>query len=69
METIILNVEGMSCNHCVGKIEGALNKLEGVCHSKVSLADNTVEVMYEPSKIDVNALEEAIVDTGYQVVA
>ena len=61
METIILNVEGMSCNHCVGKIEGALNKLEGVCHSKVSLADNT--------KIDVNALEEAIVDTGYQVVA
>lgn len=69
METIIYNVEGMSCNHCITSIEGALNRLEGVCHSKVILKDNTVEVMYEPSKINADQLKEVITDTGYEVVA
>jgi len=40
METKIFNVEGMSCDHCISSIEGALNKLDGVCHSKVNLKDN-----------------------------
>lgn len=69
METIIFNVEGMSCGHCVSSIEGALNKTEGVCHSKVALNEKTVEVMYETSKIKSDTLKEVIEDTGYQVVS
>ena len=68
METIIFNVEGMSCGHCVSSIKEALNELEGVCHSNISLEDKTVEVKYDTSLIDVNALKVAIVDTGYQVI-
>lgn len=69
METIIFNVEGMSCGHCVSSIEGALNGVDGVCHSKVSLADKTVEVRYETAKVEVDQLREAIEDAGYQVAA
>lgn len=69
METIIFHVEGMSCNHCVNSIQGALKELDGVCHSKVSLDDKTVEVIYENAKFEVDALKEAIIETGYQVIA
>jgi len=69
METIIFNVEGMSCGHCASSIKEALNELEGVCHSNVSLDDKTVEVKYDTSVIDVNKIKETIVETGYQVIA
>ena len=69
METITFNVEGMSCAHCVSSIEGAVNELEGVCHSKANLNNNTVEVMYDGSKIEVGRLKEVVEDTGYQVVS
>ena len=69
MEKIVFHVEGMSCSHCVRSIEGALNELEGVCHSKVDLTNKTVEVMFEATKVKVDKLTEAIEDTGYQVVA
>ena len=68
METIIFNVKGMSCGHCVSSIKEALNELEGVCHSNVSLDDKTVEVKYDTSVIDLSKVKEAIVDTGYQVI-
>ena len=41
MEKIILNVEGMSCNHCVNAVKEALGELK-VQEVEVSLQDKTV---------------------------
>ncbi|WP_435923702.1 copper chaperone CopZ [Paenibacillus sp. DYY-L-2] len=66
MANITLNVEGMSCNHCVNSIEGALKELGA--SAKVDLAANNVSVTYDEGKLTVEAIKEAIEDQGYDVV-
>ena len=39
-----LNVEGMSCMHCVKKVETALKEVKGVKSVNVSLENKTAEV-------------------------
>lgn len=62
-----LNVQGMSCNHCVVAIEGALHKLEGVQAAKVNLADNQVSVTFDESVVSLENVKETIEDQGYDV--
>lgn len=68
MSTITLDVKGMSCNHCVNSVEGALGKLAGVSSAKVDLAANQVTVSYDEGTVSVDQLKEAIEDQGYDVV-
>lgn len=65
MATITLKVQGMSCNHCVNSIEGALQTIGAT--GKVDLASGTVTVHYEESKLSVDKLKETIEDQGYDV--
>ncbi|MBO8171749.1 MAG: copper chaperone CopZ [Bacillaceae bacterium] len=67
MKNITLQVEGMSCGHCVKAVEGALNKLDGVSSAKVSLEENNVTVEYDDSKVGVDQMKEAIEEQGYDV--
>jgi len=65
MQTITLNVEGMSCDHCVHTIEKTLKELGAA--GKVNLTAKTVEVTYNESGLTVAAIKEAIEDQGYDV--
>ncbi|AWX55723.1 MULTISPECIES: copper chaperone CopZ [Brevibacillus] len=65
---VTLNVQGMSCNHCVISIEGALQKLDGVSKATVSLADNQVSVTFDESVVSLDNVKETIEDQGYDVV-
>ncbi|MCS7460722.1 copper ion binding protein [Paenibacillus doosanensis] len=65
MQTITLKVEGMSCNHCVNSIEGALKELGASGH--VNLGDKSVTVSYDENKLNEAAIKEAIEDQGYDV--
>lgn len=65
MQTVTLNVEGMSCNHCVNSIEGALSELGA--SAKVDLSAKSVTVSYDESKLSVEAIKEAIEEQGYDV--
>lgn len=67
MSQVVLNVEGMSCGHCVKAVEGALAKLAGVASAQVSLADHNVTVQYDEGQVTVDAMKEAIEDQGYDV--
>lgn len=66
MKQVTLNVEGMSCNHCVNSVEGAL-KNAGMS-GKVDLASNTVTVDYDESKTTMEQIKETIEEQGYDVV-
>ncbi|MBP1906109.1 copper chaperone [Paenibacillus turicensis] len=66
MKSVTLNVEGMSCNHCVKSVEGAVSGLGG--EAKVDLANKKVEVSFDEAKTTVEAIKEAIEDQGYDVV-
>ncbi|UKS66390.1 copper chaperone CopZ [Rossellomorea marisflavi] len=68
MEHITLNVQGMSCNHCVNAIEKNVGGLYGVKKVNVSLADAKVEVDYDNAVVSLDEIKETIDDQGYDVV-
>ena len=62
-----LIVEGMSCSHCSGRVEKALNALEGVSAS-VDLERKTASVTLS-APVDDAVLKKAVEDAGYEVSA
>ena len=68
MEKIILNVDGMSCEHCVNAIENALNELDGVEEIEVSLDDGTVAFEYDKNITNIEDIKLVIDEEGYEVL-
>ncbi|MDD2373001.1 MAG: copper ion binding protein [Syntrophomonadaceae bacterium] len=68
MEQVVLNVEGMSCQHCKMAVEKSLQNLFGVTKAEVDLVAKTVKISYETEKVSLNDFEMAITDAGYEVV-
>ncbi|MFF2483721.1 copper ion binding protein [Paenibacillus sp. NPDC058071] len=66
MKNITLQVEGMSCQHCVNSIEGALKEIGA--KGKVDLKNNSVEVSFDENQISIELIKETIEDQGYEVV-
>ncbi|WP_029192635.1 copper ion binding protein [Paenibacillus harenae] len=66
MTNLTLQVEGMSCGHCVNSIEGALKGI-GV-NGKVDLENHTVDVSFDENQVTLAAVKEAIEEQGYDVV-
>ncbi|ARJ38694.1 copper chaperone [Sporosarcina sp. P21c] len=69
MNTTTLNVKGMTCNHCVQAVEGALTELSGVERALVDLKANSVTVQFDDSLVTVEKMKDAIEDQGYDVEA
>lgn len=61
-----VNIEGMSCGHCSGRVTNALNELEGVTNVQVDLAENRAVVEVSDAVTDAQ-LKEAVEDAGYDV--
>lgn len=68
MENITLNVQGMSCGHCVKAVETSVGALAGVQEVKVDLAEAKVTVAFDEAAVSVNQIKEAIDDQGYDIV-
>ena len=68
MQTKVLNVDGMSCEHCVNAIKGAVGKLDGVSAVDVDLAAKTVKVDFEESKVALDKIKDEIEEQGFDVV-
>ncbi len=58
-----LEVTGMSCNHCVAAVKGALEKVKGVQVATVDLAHGTATVT---GSADPTALVAAVQEQGYR---
>ncbi|PIL22265.1 hypothetical protein P775_00160 [Puniceibacterium antarcticum] len=52
-----LQVEGMSCASCVGRVEKALNALPGVSNAEVNLATETARVFHDGSVYAVTLID------------
>lgn len=65
--TTVLNVEGMSCQHCVNSINKAVGELKGVDKVSVDLKGKMVAVEYDPSQVGLDKVKEVIEDQGYVV--
>ena len=69
MATSLLNVEGMSCEHCVNAITQAVGGLPGVSGVSVDLEGKSVTVEHDMGKAPLEAIKAEIEDQGYEVVA
>ena len=65
MKTKVLQIEGMTCMHCVGRVQKALNELEGV-EAKVDLDTKNATVSIAGEVTDTE-LKNAVEDAGYEV--
>lgn len=68
MEKVTLNVNGMSCGHCVKAVESSVGALEGVSLVKVHLEAGKVDVEYNNEAVSLDKIKETIDDQGYDVV-
>ncbi len=67
-DLIRLPIEGMTCASCVGRVERALRKVDGVHAVSVNLAAERADVR-SAGPVDRRALVQAIEDAGYAVPA
>ncbi len=67
-EKVTLNIQGMSCASCVGKIEQALRGLNGVLQADVNFATEKALVEYLPGILDVKAISRAVAEAGYEAL-
>ncbi|MCI5679381.1 MAG: heavy metal translocating P-type ATPase [Bacteroidales bacterium] len=62
----VLKIEGMMCNHCTGRVDKALNEMDGVS-ATVSLEGKCAEVELTKDISD-EELVKVVTDAGYEVV-
>ena len=66
MKTKIFDVQGMVCDACVGHVTKALRGLNGVQAAEVDLAGAKASVTYDPARVQVSQILEAVADEGYE---
>ncbi|WP_026190350.1 heavy metal translocating P-type ATPase [Halomicrobium katesii] len=65
-ETAYLSIDGMHCQTCEGFIELLAEKEDGVHEARASYATEMAQVVYDPDRIDRNAIAAALSRLGYQ---
>lgn len=65
--TVILKVEGMSCNNCVKHVTEALEALPGISEIEITLAEGKVAFRSTGAASE-EQVAEALEDAGYDVV-
>jgi len=67
MKTEILNVNGMSCSHCIHAIKKSVLALKGSKDVEVDLSAKTVKIEYDAEKLSLDSIKLAIADAGYDI--
>lgn len=66
MAELNLKIDGMSCQHCVMRVKKAIDGIDGVSASDVSIG--AAKVSYDENKTDADAISKAVENAGYRVV-
>ena len=66
--TVLLHVNGMTCEGCEKTISQAVNEIEGVVDVNASYTDSVTTVIFDTSKASIVLISERINELGYNVV-
>ena len=64
--TAVVKIEGMSCGHCVMRVEKGVTALVGVKSAKVDLAKKEGTFTFDPGQTSEEAIKAKIKEIGYQ---
>lgn len=62
-----IKIEGMSCMHCVKKVEQALKAIAEIKSVKVDLEEKVAKIILK-KEIENSIIEEAVQEAGFKVV-
>ncbi len=65
---VVFKVSGISCAMCGQRIEKGLRRLEGIINPVVNVAGETVSLEYNPARLSLHAIYQAVESLGYRVV-
>ena len=65
---VVIPMEGMSCMSCVGSIEKALNKQDGVTSVAVNLTTGKAKIKYNSKKVKLSQIKSIIDKLGFKVL-
>jgi len=68
METLTLNIKGMTCGGCVKSVTNVLQPIKGVSSVDVSLEQNRAIIKYDPAQAQFEQFKSAIENAGYDVI-
>jgi len=64
---VVLPIEGMTCASCVSHVERALQNVPGVSQASVNLASEKATVQFDPQRVKLTKLFDAVQGLGYDV--
>jgi copper chaperone len=67
-ETVTFEVKGMSCGGCVLAVRRALGRVDGVEKAEVTMESGRAVISFDPEKVTVEELAEAIRRVGFEPV-
>jgi len=65
IESKQIKVTGLSCGHCVARVEKAVSGVNGVKKVKVDLASSMMSVEYDAQATKTEAIKQAVKGAGY----
>ena len=66
MNTKIIKIEGMQCNHCKMTVEKVLGAIDGITKVEVSLENKTATIQMS-KEVDDNIVKNVIKEAGFEV--
>lgn len=67
--TVVLDVQNVTCPACSLTIEKALEKVPGVTGQRVDTQAATVTVTFDPARTSASAVAKAVTDAGFPAKA
>jgi len=68
METLTLNIKGMTCMGCVSSVTRVLKAVLGVADAHVTLEPAQASVQYDAALTNPAQLKAAVDDAGYEAL-
>jgi mercuric ion transport protein len=68
VKTLEFNVSGMTCASCEEHVNHEVNKLNGITSSLVSYKNGSALIAFDSTLTNQIEIEEAIANTGYEVI-
>ena len=68
MKKEYFDIEGMTCSACSARVEKCVSALDGVCEVSVNLLKNSMTLLLDEDKTDVNTIINAVKKAGYGAI-
>lgn len=63
-----INVKGMTCSCCGGKVEDSIHQLDGISSVELDIDNGTVQVEFNEEAATLEQIKEKIEAEGYEIV-